>query len=272
MFLLNGEADNTLSLQDRGLHYGDGLFETIAVRGGKIEFWQRHMRRLAEGCRRLQIPVPGEGLLLEEARQLLNEQTDAVLKIIITRGPGGRGYRSPDQAQTTPTRLLAHYDLPVYPDDGVALRLCATRLGLNPALAGIKHLNRLEQVLARSEWRNETVYEGLMLDINDQVIEGTMSNLFFVKAGVLHTPDVSNCGVAGIMRDVIAGSAQQLDVPLHVGHFTLDDLYAADELFICNSLIGLLPAHRLEQQSYSIGPLTKRLSSAIEKVSVNEAL
>lgn len=267
MFLLNGAKAESLSLQDRGLQYGDGLFETIAVHNQQLEFWQRHMQRLLAGCQRLRLPVPDPELLLAEARLLLDGSTDAVLKIIVTRGQGGRGYRAATEADLKPSRILAVYDLPEYPAEnqtnGINVRYCDTRLATSPALAGIKHLNRLEQVLARSEWQDDAIFEGLMLAAHGRVTEGTMSNLFFVKAGVLHTPDLSNSGVAGIMRDVVLAFAQQQKIPVAIGHYNQADLAAADEVFICNSLIGTWPIRQLEQQLFAIGSMTKKIITAV---------
>jgi len=267
MFLLNGIKADSLSLQDRGLQYGDGLFETIAVRNHQLEFWQRHMQRLHDGCRRLHIPAPDSERLLAEARQLLDGRADAVLKIIITRGQGGRGYRAPAESESKPSRILAAYDLPGYPVEnqanGIAARYCDTRLGTSTTLAGIKHLNRLEQVLARSEWQDESIFEGLMLAAHGRVTEGTMSNLFFIKAGVLHTPDLSNSGVVGIMREVILELAHKLKIPVEIAHFSTADLSVADEVFISNSLIGAWPVRQLEDQQFSIGPVTKKIISAV---------
>ncbi len=268
MFLLNGVKADTLSLQDRGLQYGDGLFETIAVRNHQLEFWQRHMQRLLDGCQRLRISVPDPELLLAEARQLLDGRGDAVLKIIVTRGQDGRGYRATTDSGSKPSRILAVNDLPDYPADnqanGVVVRYCDTRLGTNPALAGIKHLNRLEQVMARSEWQDEFIFEGLMLAAHGRVTEGTMSNLFFVKAGILHTPDLSHSGVAGIVRDVVLKLARKQQIPVLIGHYNKADFTAADEVFISNSLIGVWPVWRLEQQRFSVGSVTKKLISAVD--------
>lgn len=267
MFLLNGEVAETLSLDDRGLMYGDGLFETIAVRNQQFEFWQRHMQRLLDGCQRLNIPTPDPQQLLSEAHQLISGRTEAVIKIIITRGQGGRGYRAPDMSQAKPSRILALYDWPNYPnenqDKGITLRYCENRLGSNSSVAGIKHLNRLEQVLARSEWNDDSIFEGLMLDSDGHVIEGTMSNLFFVKDGTLFTPDLSNSGVAGIMRNVIQDIAHNNHISLKISHFSPAEINSADELFISNSLIGVWPVRQLEQQHYSVGPITQQIIAAV---------
>lgn len=263
--LINGVAADQLSLSDRAIHYGDGLFETIAIRSGRLEFWQRHMQRLARGCERLGITMPDSELLLSEARHL-HTMEDAVLKLIISRGAGGRGYRPPVTQECQPTRIITCYPWPGYPatdsQQGVALRYCTTPSSLNPALAGMKHLNRLEQVLARAEWRDPGIAEGVMCDMNGCVIEGTMSNLFFVRDGELHTPDLSNSGVAGIIREVILELALTLNIPVHCQHYSRRDLESADELFVTNSIIGLWPVRLLEQQIYALGPVTQRLLDA----------
>ncbi|MEY3788203.1 MAG: hypothetical protein RLZ75_2410, partial [Pseudomonadota bacterium] len=181
MILVNGTPQTHIEISDRGFQYGDGLFETITVHNSKAVFLQQHINRLTAACQRLHIPTPDLDTLHTEIKHLCQHTEHSVLKIIITRGSGGRGYRQPDNIQ--PTRILSLHPFPTYPDSyyqqGITARFCDTRLGLNPTLAGMKHLNRLEQVLARAEWQDDSVQEGIMLDINDCVIEGTMSNLFY---------------------------------------------------------------------------------------------
>ncbi|MBI3772810.1 MAG: aminodeoxychorismate lyase [Gammaproteobacteria bacterium] len=265
-FLVNGKPQDVLVLTDRAIHYGDGVFETVALRNGQLELWPEHMARLQTSCQRLGFSAPQPLRLLHEAQQVSHGLSQAVIKIIVTRGEGGRGYRPP--ATPSPNRIVAVYPWSDYPPHhgqaGVNLRICQTRLGLNPTLAGIKHLNRLEQVLARAEWENPEIAEGLMLDIGGHVVEGTQSNLFFVEAGVLHTPDLSNCGVAGIMRGVILELAANSSIPTHVGHYSVDRLNSADEVFISNSIIGLWPVVRIEQQSYRPGPIFHSLNDALD--------
>ena len=250
---------------DRGLQYGDGVFETVAVAGGRPQLWHLHMQRLQEGCRRLGITMPSVELLQAEAARLCDGQARAVLKIIITRGSGGRGYRPAADAQ--PRRILSLHPWPDYPPqwatDGVAVRLCTTRLGINPQLAGLKHLNRLEQVLGRAEWDDGAIAEGLMLDAEGHVIEGTMSNLFMVRGGVVHTPTVDRCGVAGVMRTRLLELLKQQGVRCEMRTLELTELGTADEVFLCNSIIGIWPVRRFEQYIYAPGPLTQRLQQAL---------
>jgi 4-amino-4-deoxychorismate lyase len=265
MILIDGNPSDTLPVSDRGLQYGDGLFETIAVVDGRPRLWPAHMARLQDGCERLAIPVPDPGQLFDEALQLCAAGGRGVLKLMVTRGSGGRGYRPPQPAN--PRRILAFHPWPDYPaewwEQGVHLRYCDTRLGRNRALAGIKHLNRLEQVLARAEWDDPAVTEGIMLDDQERVIEGTMSNLFAVQGGTLKTPPLDECGVAGVMRAHVITLAQRLGIPCAERSLTRDDLTAADELFLTNALLRILPVARLEDVSYSRAPLTRRLMQAL---------
>lgn len=262
--LVNGRADAGLEASDRGLAYGDGLFETLALRAGRPLHWPRHWARLARGCERLRLPLPERGLLEAEIARLGEGVERGVLKLILTRGPGGRGYRPPEPAQ--PTRVLSLHPWPDYPErwsrEGVALRICRTRLGLNPALAGLKHLNRLEQVLARAEWGDE-VQEGLMLDVRGRVVCGTMSNLFVVRGGRLLTPELSEAGVAGITRERILALAPRLGLETDVVPLSLEDVAGAEGLFVCNSLIGLWPVRRLEGKTFRIPPMVRRLWEAL---------
>lgn len=262
--LVNGQMKTTLDIQDRGLQYGDGLFETIAVIDGSPQFLDKHLDRLLKGCAKLLIPEPERALLESEVLQLCGGSDKAVLKIIITRGTGGRGYRP--SVYPEPTRIISLHEWPDYPPDqvekGIQVRYCNTRLSTNPALAGIKHLNRLEQVLARSEWNDPGIAEGLMLDASGFVIEGTMSNLFIVRDGILITPDLSGCGVEGIMRSIVIETASSMGVTHRILQITPQEISEADEIFICNSLIGIWPVCQLDQHSCIIGKITNQLVKA----------
>lgn len=261
MMLINGAFSDLLPASDRGLQYGDGLFETIAIIDGKPRQWQAHMARLSNGCEALQLPLPSGDLLLNEALQLAEDNPEAVLKIIITRGSGGRGYRFP--AETAPTRILSIHPWPDYPatyyQQGIAATLCKTRLGCNLALAGIKHLNRLEQVLARNEWQDDDIQEGLMLDQQGHIIEGTMSNLFMVEGDRLVTADLSQCGIKGVMRETVIALARQHKIPTQIEPINIDRVKAATACFVTNSLIGLWPVRQLDDINYERSKITQDL-------------
>ncbi len=248
---------------DRGLQYGDGVFETMAVRDGGVPHLEAHLRRLRAGLERLGIPAPAEGVLRAEVETACAEAAaPAVLKLMVTRGPGGRGYRPPEAPQ--PRRYLS---LAPWPEGieagrrhGVRVRWCRTPLGHSPALAGLKHLNRLEQVLACAEWSDPDIAEGLMCDVEGWVVEGTRSNLFVVREGRLYTPRLDRCGVAGLMRARIMAAAQGLGVPVAETRLDRAAVLAAEELFLSNSLIGIWPVRQLAQRRWAVpGPLTRRL-------------
>ncbi|WP_305907222.1 aminodeoxychorismate lyase [Methylomarinum sp. Ch1-1] len=273
MYLLNGESKHCVDVSDRGFQYGDGLFETIEILNGKPLFLSSHLDRLLAGCERLLIPPPDRKILTQEARRMSSEVDHAVLKLMVTRGSGGRGYRQP--AAIHPTRLFSRHPYPQYPEtlqnQGVAVRFCRNRLGLNPTLAGIKHMNRLEQILARAEWRDDDIQEGLMLSHEGYVIEGTMSNVFYVKDQRLISAPVERCGVAGIVRSLIFNLADQHAIEARQDYFLPEQLLQADEIFLTNSIIGIWPVNKLEQQAFTIGPLTKKLQTAYQQLKQREA-
>lgn len=265
-FLVDGALGDTIDVRDRGLHYGDGVFETIAVRDGEPLRWERHLARLLDGCHRLRIVAPDAAILAAEAQSLSAGQGRAVLKVIVTRGVGARGYR---HAVGVPaTRIVGLYPWPDIPAQnstrGVAVRICSARLGLNPGLAGIKHLNRLENVTARLEWDGEGFDEGLMLDLEGFVIEATAANLFLATEGRLLTPRLDRCGVAGIMREQILAIAAEIGIPASEVRVTAADLEGADELFLSNSLIGIWPIRQLGQRRVPVGPLAERIREHLD--------
>jgi 4-amino-4-deoxychorismate lyase len=269
--LVNGEAVDCVPTTDRGLLYGDGVFETIAVSAGQLSFWERHVQRLQSGCERLGIGPIDVAQLALECRLLAQQSQLAVIKIICTRGSGGRGYRVPGQPH--PTRIVQLHGWPGYPASyagtGIQSRICRTRLGHNPSLAGIKHLNRLEQVLARREWTDPAIREGLMLDTAGNVVEGTMSNVFMVKEARLVTPDLTLCGVAGIMRAHVLELAKQHTIESRVQPVALETLLQADEVFVCNSLIGIWPVIGIDAQAFPKGPVTMHLQALLADESMS---
>lgn len=266
MLLINGQPDGTIDPRDRGLHYGDGLFETLSVRDGRARHWQRHMGRLARGCQRLGMRAPDFALLAREAQQLCERVERGVLKILWTRGPGGRGY-APWGAEDT-TRMLALHPAPQYPPsfarEGITARWCRYRMGHNPELAGIKHINRLDQVLARAEWQDPDIAEGLVCDLVGNVVSGTMSNLFLVEQGALRTPGLELCGVAGITRERLLEHAVADGIPCAVSSVTPQQLLDADEVFLCNSVNGIWQVRTLENRQWPPGELCRHLAARIE--------
>lgn len=261
---VNGVLDAAISPLDRGFAYGDGVFETCRYSQGTIPFWNYHRERLSRSAERLKIPFNGS-LLAQYLDAMLVQLSDAniaqaVVKITLTRGIGGRGYRLPDQVRPT-------YCVGVFPGsqlqteqyrNGVNVRICDLRLSQAPVLAGMKHLNRLEHILARAEWQDEFA-EGLLLDVQGKVVEATVSNLFVVKNNQLYTPDLSVAGVAGIMRSIIIEKlAPRLGLSCHTVDMELDFVCAADEIFLCNSVYGIWPINQLTDDRESANATHKR--------------
>ncbi|BBI99589.1 aminodeoxychorismate lyase [Ferrigenium kumadai] len=264
--LVNGIPGNTISIRDRGLLYGDGVFRTLRASQGKVQHWPLHYQKLQHDCHALGIACPSFDLLSAELGELLVRHPDGVVKLIVTRGLGMRGYVPP--AGGEPTRIWDVSPLPQYPSDnvtrGIKARVCDLRLSAQPRLAGIKHLNRLENVLAAAEWDDAEIAEGLLLDADGHVIEGTRSNLFLVVHGGLVTPDLSRCGVAGGQRERVMAWAVQHNVSLQVRDVSLDEVLQADELFLVNSIIGLWPVRELQQRCWDAFPLAARIAQYLE--------
>ena len=244
-FLVNGSLNQAISPLDRGFAYGDGVYRTIKMGGGLPEHWPQHYQKLVADCAAIKIVCPSAELLISDLSQLFlgdaeNVELIAVAKIIITRGEGNRGYAPP--AITAPMRVVVKSPMPQYPEsrfvDGVNLIVCETRLALQPRLAGIKHLNRLENVLARMEWHSPDIADGIFLDTDDNVIECTAANIFARFGDTLITPSLTQCGVAGVTRQRIIALAPTLALKIAVETFSLEKLLSADEVIICNSIYG----------------------------------
>lgn len=261
---INGHDTTLVPVTDRGLTYGDGLFETIRIVRRQLTLATEHWQRLQYGCLRLNIAVDIEALKAEVSAYLrtLNDPV-GVLKITITRGVGSRGYNP--LSATSPHRILSFTPTSFEPSavalHGANVRMCQTWLG-SSTLAGIKHLNRLEQVLARSEWRDE-YDEGLVCDEHGHLIEGTMSNLFVVtEQGQLLTPDLARCGVAGVCREFILNWAAHQGYAIVVGKVE-PDLSDARELFLCNSVMGVWPVVTLNDRQWPIGSVTRKIQDVV---------
>jgi 4-amino-4-deoxychorismate lyase len=262
---VDGDVGSTVPVDDRGLQYGDGLFETVAVRDGAVLLWDRHLARLLAGCARLGwARLPSTQGLEDDVRSLTAGVERGVLKIMVTRGSGGRGYRAePDSA---PRRIASLWPWPAGIEQGarsgVAACWCRTQVARQPQLAGLKHLHRLEQVLARAEWGDEYA-EGLMCDEQDRVIEGTMSNVFVRIGGDWLTPALDEAGVAGVMRAVVLDCAREQGIACHETVLPRRVLAQAEEIFLTNSIIGIWPVRTLAGQNYPIGEATRALAGAL---------
>ena len=240
---LRGKHVEQLDADDRAIQYGDGLFETIAIRDGQPRLWAYHVERLQTGC----------------------------AKLIVSAGPGPRGYRRVESSTTLLIGICERRKLPqsIY-QDGIAVRLCNTRLAIQPQLAGMKTLNRLEQVLARNEWSDETVFEGLTLDTDGRLICGTMSNVFLLYDNQLVTPSITRCGVSGVMRRHVLTVAQEAGVSCDVRDVDADDLHRCDGLMLSNSQFGLLPVKSCDQILFESSPTADQMMKLIRDSGIRE--
>lgn len=252
---------------DRGLQYGDGVFETMTVRAGQVRFFEAHLARLEGGCSRLGIPFqPAGELRAEIGRVLLHAPATAILKLIVTRGSTSRrGYAARGVIQ--PRRVMSLFSAVPLPGEwrqGVDLRVAHTQVSTQPLLAGIKHLNRLENVLASSEPGHESVFDSLMLDTAGGAIAGTMTNIFCVRDRQVVTPRVDRCGVAGVMRGIVLRECSRLGLQGEERDLTLHELHAADEVFVTNARVGVVPVRRLGEHPVPMNDVSLRLADHIE--------
>lgn len=265
MILVDGEVRDGVPADDRGLAYGDGAFETLRVLGGVAPWLARHHARLAATCAALGFVAPESATLAADIARVAEGAPRAVVKVIVTRGSGRRGYAPPAVAR--PRRIVSTHPWPAHPAanwrEGVRLRWCATRLSDQAPLPGAKHLGRLAQVLARAEWDDPSIAEGLMLDGTGGVVEGTASNLFAVVEDVLITPPITGAGVAGVARGWILERGASFDRGAVERRLMPADLARASELFVCNAVIGVWPVRELAGGIYPVGPVTTALRDAL---------
>jgi len=271
--LINGINTDFLNVYDRSIHYGDGVFETILCVDNKLYYWSQHFERLRLSAALLKIGCPTEQSFLDDIRKLLVDNKtqsgqSVVIKLILSRGVSERGYKI--DAKKSVNRIVLLSSIQADYSSLLSERLlqgelfvCKQQVSINENLAGIKHLNRLENVLARSEWQDNTkksnamksevrqsYIDGLMLNANQHVIEGCMSNLFAVKGNKLFTPQLKQSGIKGIMRDAIMEITHKIGLQLEATDLTLDEIYNMDELFISNSLIGIKSVTKLGDCHY----------------------
>ena len=266
--LIDGVAAVGVSVFDRGLHFGDGVFETIACLHGRPRFLALHLQRLAHGCRALGFSPPAAQLLRDEVTGLAAAQERSIVKLIVTRGAATvRGYAVSGRERAT--RIAIRYpwpvEDPVLQQQGVSVRMAAMRLGENPALAGLKHCNRLEQILARGEPEAAAAAESLMLSRSGNLVSGTMTNLFLIDGSParVRTPAIDSCGVAGVMRRIVLREAARAGITATECRLTPADLEAAAEVFLTNARVGIWPVGRIGARTLIPGPVTRQLQSLL---------
>ncbi|MDI9221662.1 aminodeoxychorismate lyase [Pantoea sp. EA-12] len=264
--LINGIEQNVLSASDRAVQFGDGCFTTAAVVSGRIQLLDAHLQRLKESCERLFMPLPDLALLSAEMQQLASGQAQAVLKVILTPGEGGRGYSR--AGCETPTRILSLAPWPQHyarlQQHGATLVTSPVRLARNPLLAGLKHLNRLEQVLIRRHLDQTDADEALVLDTAGTVVECCAANLFWRKGERIYTPRLEQAGVNGIMRRYLMAQMAMAGQCCQLIDGSRDDVLNADEVVICNALMPVLPVRKIDDVSFSARTLYQQLHASCQ--------
>lgn len=258
---VNGRAEEQINPADRGLAYGDGVFETMLRYQGRVVLEEAHLARLARGVGALFIPLDF-ATLHNQLRQFLQAcPAQAVIKILVTRGSSGRGYLADPAAH--PTIVLSAHPVPPETASALCAGIADFTLARQPLLAGHKHLNRLEQVFLRQEQARKSVDELLVFDSKGFLVEGVSSNVFFVREKILHTPAITHAGVQGVMRQTILQFARQQGISAQEGEYVLSDVLAANELFFCNSVVGIRPVASLHNanttKTFETGSCTQQL-------------
>ena len=261
---VDGTPGDMVPIDDRGLQYGDGLFETMLIRHGRVRFLEAHLARLAQGCLRLGIPLAVDAALRAEIHAAAAVADFALLKLLVTRGSGPRGYGPRDGMvprrvmtvfATAPTTALR---------EGVRLRVAQLTVATNPALAGLKHLNRLENVLAAREPQHADCFDALLLDAAGLIVGGTLCNVFLVSGGTLATPPVDRAGVAGVLRGIVLRECATLGLRADVRPVAAAELAAAEEIFVTNARIGVVPVRSVGEHVLPMNTIALRLAAHIE--------
>jgi 4-amino-4-deoxychorismate lyase len=260
LVLVDGENLDFFPVDDRGLMYGDGVFRTLRVVGSTPRWWDEQLLKLTDDCIRLGLKAPEAAEWNADLAKMCSHLSDGVMKLVVTRGSGPRGYRPPVAQKS---RRLMRYDAVIHAagSEAISARVCALKLGWQPRLAGIKHLNRLENVLARAEWNTPEFDEGLLLDQSEQVISGVMSNLFIWRNNRLQTPKLDHCGVAGVARARLMRLARTQGLQVEEINMNLQSVLDAEEVMLTNSLWGLRRVGRIESKTW-IQPIVSTQLSA----------
>ncbi len=270
--IIHHELSHTpVPINDRCFNYGDGCFTTILSQYKRLLYQSYHLKRLKRAASVLALGHIDWDKLMHTLSDMVTEEA-SVIKVLISRGAGGRGY-SGDNLSPFIYITTAAYP-PFYADwreNGIELGISPVKLGLNPLLAGIKHCNRLEQVLIKQAIQKQPSEDAVVCDLNGVVVECSASNVFWRKDQQWYTPTIDTAGVDGVMKQYLIDNLAELKQTDEVKQ-PIADLFQANSVFICNSLMGIVPVHGLnsEAQSYHYdiglsGDLSRQLSQQIER-------
>lgn len=260
--IINGKEQSNISIFNRNFQYGDGLFETCVVNNNQILFWEKHLSRLDIGCRKLKIKNIEEEIWLKDIKKalILTSKKNCVLKLILSRGNSQRGYSYSDDI--LPVRVVIVSEMKnVQAKESFSLEYASSGYHSNPNLAGIKHCNRIEQILARSSLKRD---EAIMLDENQNIISVTQGNIYFIFGQSLVTPKLDRCGVIGSRRSLILELAESIELNVEEGNVSMNDAKKADEAFISNSIMGIQSVNSIEEYQLTKRLVTKQIKIAFE--------
>ncbi|WP_300175275.1 aminodeoxychorismate lyase [uncultured Aliivibrio sp.] len=254
MYWVNGVESETLPINDRSSQYGDGFFTTMKVDNGKIQLWSLHLERLISSAYCLGIRAPNWQHLENQVYAIAKKVVHGGIKILVSRGTGGRGY-SPEGCENTQV-IVSDFDYPAHyeqwQEKGIELGVSTIKLGLSsPALAGMKHLNRLEQILIKKDISKTSYFDAVVLDLNNKVIETSIGNIFWIKGGRIFTPKLSFSGVEGVMKKHILQLAKEFQLELEEVSVELSELENADEVFITNALFEVVPVNMIAHTKFN---------------------
>ena len=231
----------------------------------KVEYWKRHYERIKKGCKLMSIRLPSLDMLLKQRRKILiksynSGMKEGILKLIITRGVGGRGYKFEDNMK--PTVIFLVFPKPKFNPliykEGVKTKFCKTKLYSHNKLFGLKHLNRLDSVLARSEWKNQ-FFEGIFLDEKDNLVEGTMTNIFFIRGETLITTPIDKSGINGILRQVVIEKTKKFFKKIVISKVSKQIINEFDQMFLTNSILKVVPVKSLGRKNFFVSDNLKNL-------------
>jgi 4-amino-4-deoxychorismate lyase len=259
MILLNGLPQDCVPATDRGLQYGDGVFRTLSVSAARACWWEDHLAVLREDAARLGLVFDASLELSTEVNRVARHFPHGVIKVMLTRGCGPRGYAPPKSPQIN--RLVSGTARAIQCDSGhpLAVRTCDLRLACQPHLAGIKHLNRLENVLARIECDAVGVDEGLLYDTRGRLTGGVSHTVFVVLGARALTPRLACNGVNGVTRRRLLRAARRHGLVIEEGDLVREDLAGASEILLTNSVQGVCETRTLDGRSLAGGPWGARL-------------
>ena len=265
--IINGEEQSNITIFNRNMQYGDGLFETCIAKENQILFWNRHLSRLNIGCDKLKIKKIEESIWLKDIKKALSltSKKNCIIKLILSRGNSHRGYSYPNDIMPVRVVIVLEMKKPQH-KQSFSLEYAQSGYHSNPNLAGIKHCNRIEQILARASMQED---EAIMLDENKNIISVTQGNIFFIIGKRLLTPKLDRCGVIGSRRSLILELAKSIGLDVKEEEISLIQAKKADEVFISNSLIGIQSVSSIKGFQLPNSSMTRKIKAAFESATVD---